>query len=55
MEEIKKVDKLYNESLVEDKMDWEIDTYGEMREIHRRIWWGNLTERGPLEDVCVEV
>jgi hypothetical protein len=46
---------LYNESFVEDKMDGTIGTYGEMREIHRPIWWENLTERDHLEDVCVEV
>jgi len=47
--------KLYNDSFVEDKMDGAIGTYGEIREIHRRIWWGNLTGRNHLEDFCVEM
>ena len=36
-------------------MDGAIGTYGEISDIHRRIWWGNLTEKDHLEDFCVEV
>ena len=35
-------------------MDRAIGMYGEIREIHRRIWWGNLAERDHLEDFLLK-
>jgi len=47
--------KYYLGDKIKNKMGRACSTYGEGKgEVHTGFWWGNLTERGHLEDLDID-